>query len=330
MRFFVCYFSFFSTYNTYNLLYSKSGDNMRKRFKGKKRIRVKGFIILFFLIFLIYLFGIYFKNIKIINNNEKFINNILYEINNKSINNFFSFINKNIFNSPINILKSQIAYDNNKTITNFAYVEIEKPKIYIYNSHQGETYSKKYLEEYNIMPDVLMASKMLSEKLNKLNINTIVEENDIQEYMNKNNLDHSGSYIASRHFLEQVINKYNSIELYIDLHRDAISHDLSYININGKDCAKILFVIGLEYDTYLNNLAIVEKINNIINDKYPGLSRGIMKKEGYGVNGVYNQDLKSNIILIEIGGHENNIDEVNNTLDLISLAIKEYLDEKEE
>lgn len=328
MRLFVCYFSFFSTYNTYILLYSKCGDNMRKRFKSKKRIKIKGIIILFFLALLLYLFAIYFKTIKISNSNEKFINNVLSEINNNSINNIIYYIKQNIFNSPINILKSQINYTNNKAVTNFAYVEIKKPKIYIYNSHQGETYSKKYLEEYNIAPDVLMASKMLSEKLNNLGINTIIEENDILEYMNNNNLDHSGSYIASRHFLEQVINKYNSIELYIDLHRDAISHDLSYININGLDCAKILFVIGLEYDTYLNNLAIVEKINNIINNKYPGLSRGIMKKEGYGVNGVYNQDLKSNVILIEIGGHENNIDEVNNTLDLVSLAIREYLNEK--
>jgi len=330
MRLFVYHFSFFSTYNTYILLYSKSGDNMRKRFKSKRKIKIKGIITLFFLMLLIYLFITYFKNIQIVNSNKNFINNILSEINNNSINNTIKYIKQNIFNSPINILKSQIKYDNKKTITNFAYVEIENPKIYIYNTHQGETYSKKYLEEYNITPDVLMASKMLSEKLNNLNINTIVEENDILEYMNKNNLDHSGSYIASRHFLEQVINKYNSIELYIDLHRDAISHDLSYININGKDCAKILFVIGLEYDTYLNNLAIVEKINNIINAKYPGLSRGIMKKQGYGVNGIYNQDLKSNVILIEIGGHENNIDEVNNTLDLVSLAIKEYLDEKKE
>lgn len=330
MRLFVCYFSFFSTYNTYILLYSKSGDNMKKRFRSKKKIKIKGIIILFFIVLLIYLFCIYFKTIKISNSNDKFINNILSEVNNNSINNFIYYIKQNIFNSPINILKSQINYKTDKTITNFAYVEIEKPKIYIFNSHQGETYSKKYLEEYNITPNVLMASKMLSEKLNNLNINTIVEENNILEYMNNNDLDHSGSYIASRHFLEQVINKYNSIELYIDLHRDAISHDLSYININGLDCAKILFVIGLEYDTYLNNLAIVEKINNIINAKYPGLSRGIMKKQGYGVNGVYNQDLKSNVILIEIGGHENNIDEVNNTLDLVSLAIKEYLNEKEE
>ena len=157
---------------------------------------------------------------------------------------------------------------------------------------------------------------MLSEKLNNLGIHAIVEENNILEYMDKNNLDHSGSYIASRYYIEKAMEKYDSIDLYIDLHRDAISHNASYININGKDCAKILFVIGLEYSTYQNNLSIVEKINTIINNKYPNLSRGIMKKRGYGVNGVYNQDLASNVILIEIGGNENNIDEVNNTLDL--------------
>ena len=129
-------------------------------------------------------------------------------------------------------------------------------------------------------------------------------------------------------FLENVMKKYNNIDLYIDLHRDAISHDASYININGKDCAKVLFVIGLEYNTYQNNLKIVEQLNNIINNKYPNLSRGIMKKKGYGVNGVYNQDLAPNVILIEIGGHENNIDEVNNTLDLIAEVLREYLNEE--
>ncbi len=207
-------------------------------------------------------------------------------------------------------------------------MKVDKPRIYIYNSHQGEEYSIKYLEEYNITPNVLMAARMLAEKLNNLNINTIVEESNILDYMHKNNLDHAGSYIASRHFLENTMKKYNSIELYIDLHRDAISHDASYINIDGKDYAKILFVIGLEYDTYQNNLKVVEKINNIINTKYPGLSRGILKKQGYGVNGIYNQDLNANIILIEIGGHENNIDEVNNTLELVADSIKEYLNEK--
>lgn len=302
---------------------------MRKRFKTKKRINIRIIIYLILFFFLIFLSSIYIKRIKFLSSNENFINNLFLDINNKRVQKIVNYIDKNIFNSPIYLLESELNYKkNDNTSTYFAYVEVDKPIVYIYNSHQGENYSMKYLEEYNITPNVLMASKMLSEKLNNLKVNTIVEESNILDYMKKNGLDHAGSYVASRYFLENTMKKYNSIKLYIDLHRDAISHDASYININGKDCAKILFVIGLEYNTYQNNLNVVEKINNIINTKYPNLSRGIMKKQGYGVNGVYNQDLASNVILIEIGGHENNIDEVNNTLDLVADAIKEYLNEK--
>lgn len=302
---------------------------MRKRFKSKKKLKIRNIIYLFLFVFFIYMLRICVVRIKLINTNEKLVNNILSDIGNETISNVINYIDEKIFNSPIYFLETELNYKNDDSkITEFAYIEVEKPRIYIYNSHQGETYSKQYLEEYNITPNVLMASQILSEKLNNQGINTIVEENNILEYMNKNGLDHAGSYKASRYFLENTMKKYSSIELYIDLHRDAISHDASYININGKDCAKILFVIGLEYDTYQNNLKVVEEINNIINTKYPNLSRGIMKKQGYGVNGVYNQDLNSNVILIEIGGYENNIDEVNNTLELVANAIREYLNEK--
>ena len=43
---------------------------------------------------------------------------------------------------------------------------------------------------------------------------------------------------------------------------------------------------------------------------------------------IVSKDLNPNVILIEIGGHENNIDEVNNTFDLVADAIKEYLNEE--
>ena len=56
-----------------------------------------------------------------------------------------------------------------------------------------------------------------------------------------------------------------------------------------------------------------EKINNQLNEKYPGLSKGIYKKEGTGVNGVYNQDFSPYTILVEMGGPENTVDEVLNT-----------------
>jgi stage II sporulation protein P len=235
-------------------------------------------------------------------------------------------MNKNVFNNPVNILHTN---NNNITlVSNISYID-NKPKVYIYNSHQGELYTNKYMENSNITPNVMLASTMLQEKLESLGIKTIVEKNDILKYMSDNGLNHGGSYIASRYFLNKVYEKYPNLDLYIDLHRDATSYDIVHTSIDGKDYARVLFVIGLENHKYQSNLDITNKLNNIILSTYPDLTRGIMKKEGPGVNGVYNQDLNSNVILIEIGGDKNNIDEVNNTLDIIAKVIERYINEKE-
>lgn len=301
---------------------------MKKRFKTSKHYK-KGKKLIILIVLIIVLLIVKF-NIISVNLDKEFIENVLLDITNNRMNSIVDYIDNNIFNSPIYFLESQLDYKNtNKDdVNSFNYVAVSKPKIYIYNSHQGEKYSNEYLEDHNIVPDVLTAANILKDKLNNLGINTIVEENDILEYMKKNNLNHSGSYIASKYFLEKTIKQYDSIELYIDLHRDSISHDLSYVNINGKDCAKILFVIGLENENYKENLKVVEQINSIVSKNYPNLSRGILKKQGYGVDGVYNQDLGYNVILIEVGGYQNNINEINNTIDILASVLKEYINEK--
>lgn len=312
---------------------------MRKRFKAKKRINFKIIYVPIIVVILLLLFNYIERNIKLSISNEVIIDNI-FKDNNYSYNDIesvsiydevYEYIKENIFNTPVNLLKNQLNYNTEKKeVISFMYGEAKKNRVYIYNSHQGETYSMKYLEAYNIVPDVLMASNMLKDKLDSIGINTIVENSDILAYMKENNLNHAGSYIASKYFLTKAMNKYKDVELFIDLHRDAATHQATYTTINGNDCAKVLFVIGLENPNYEVNLNLVTKLNNMILDKYPSLTRGIMKKEGAGVNGVYNQDLSGNVILIEVGGNENNIEEVNNTLDLIAEIIGEYLNEKEE
>ena len=68
----------------------------------------------------------------------------------------------------------------------------------------------------------------------------------------------------------------------------------------------------------------------MIKAKYPTLTKGVLTKEGTGVNGIYNQDLGGNIVLIECGGYESTIDEVMNTTEILSEIINEYLGERNE
>ena len=310
-------------------MYIYYGDNM-KRFKSKKRKSIsKKFIVILIIIFLaIKSFNIKFNKSKKGIIDYVFNSDINYSYKNNVIYSIYNVFNKNIMNNPVNILRISNNKNNTLYASNILYVE-NKPKVYIYNTHQSELYVNTYMEESNITPNVILASSILKDKLEKLNIKTIVETSSITDYMNKNNLNYGESYVASRYFLNQVYKMYPNLDLYIDLHRDAVTHDISTININGKKCARILFVVGLENPNYGANLNVVNKLNNIIFNQYGNLTRGIMKKSGVGVNGVYNQDLNSNVVLIEVGGNENNIDEVNNTLELLAKVIEEYINEKE-
>ena len=173
----------------------------------------------------------------------------------------------------------------------------------------------------------MMASYILKEKLNSFNIPSIVEEGNITEFIRLNNWNYNYSYLASRYFMNNAIESNKSLKYFIDIHRDSVTTNLSTVLINEKSYAKILFVVGLEHSNYQKNLDLATKINDKIASSYQNLSKGVLTKQGANVNGIYNQDLSPNAILVEIGGYENEIDEVYNTVEVLSKVLKEIINE---
>lgn len=204
----------------------------------------------------------------------------------------------------------------------------QSPIVYIYNTHQTENYNNDYLADYSITPNVMIASYMLKENLEEYGIYSYVEEDSVKDVLNKNNWKYSKSYKVSRSFIDKRNKEISTFKYYIDLHRDSVKRKHTTIEINGISYARVMLLIGLEHDNYKENLKEAEKINNKINKAYPGLSRGIYKKSGSGVNGIYNQDYSKYVFLFEIGGVENNISEVNNTITVLSKILSEYIKEE--
>lgn len=203
------------------------------------------------------------------------------------------------------------------------------PKVYIYNTHQTEEYVIENSAIHNLTPNVYEAAHLLKDLLSEKNINAVVETGNISEYLNNNNLNYDDSYIASRYYLEKAISEYPSVEIFIDLHRDALTHQTATVEHDGKNYAKILFVVGLDYNNYQGNLDFANELNNLFLNNYPFLTRGVLTKSGPLVNGVYNQDLNSHIILLEVGGNESTFEEVSNTLELVSDIIYKKLGEND-
>lgn len=199
----------------------------------------------------------------------------------------------------------------------------ENPTIYIYNTHQTEEYKPTSYLEYSVNPNVLMASYILEEQLSKKGHVVLVEEESVSKLRTTLGLNYAGSYKVTRSMMENAKKNNPTLKYYIDLHRDSLTCDKTTLTVDGKSYAKILFIVGLENSNYQENLDFTNKISDLLNQKVKGLSKGIYKKEGPLVNGVYNQDFSNRVILIELGGNENTIDEVYRSL----IVLGEVLDE---
>ena len=310
--------------------------------KSKKKLKTKIFICF---LLLLYLFSFCFT-VRIYFNKKENSEIVKYILNKNSdkkvITKLISIILKIDLSNSLTLINNNYVLKNKKSssddlieletipISNYVKdpnpeLEINKPIVYLYNTHQSEEYVKSSNKEYNVTPTVMTVSYIIREQLNKNNIPTIVEENDVTEFLRTNNWNYASSYKVSRMLMEDAKSKNNSLKYFIDLHRDSVNKNISSINIDNINYAKILFIVGLENPNYKENLETTEKLNDMFNKYYPGISRGIYKKQGKGVNGVYNQDFSNNTILIEVGGEENAIDEVFNSAEAICRVLTEYI-----
>jgi len=262
-----------------------------------------------------------------INNLPKCILNILeYKYTKKNLDlkiDFMSIVIKNYKNKK-NFLEKSISIDSTKAIL----YNDSAPIVYIYNTHTNEEYNYEKNNIYNITPTVMTASYILSSELRKLGIESIVEDRNVTDTINSRGLSYSSSYKVSREYLEDNKLRYPSLIYFIDLHRDSVSRSITTTKINDVSYAKLMFLLGLENENYQKNEEVMTTLNNYVETNYKGLSRGIYKKEGPGVNGVYNQDFNSNCLLIEVGGVDNTIDEVANSVKVIANMLYDYINSK--
>ena len=294
--------------------------------KRKKKFRFLNYLLFVILLFMIINFIL--KDIKL-DSNTKFIDQLFYQSNSHIVskvdNNLFSeFINtiNNIqLSNPITILDKVFTYEKEPDVTQaFAYIQnnvVDNPRVYIYSTHPNEGYLGEKVEGYELDNTVILASILLQEKLNEKGIGTIVEERSASQYIKEHNLNYDQSYQATRVFLKNQLEN-NDFDLIIDLHRDAVPKSTTTTVIDNQSYAKIMFVANVNYK---ENIALANELNSIINNKYPTLSRGIYNK--YVDN--FNQDLDSNVILLELGGNYNKMEEVLPTIDALANSIEELL-----
>ncbi|WP_077300745.1 stage II sporulation protein P [Virgibacillus pantothenticus] len=215
----------------------------------------------------------------------------------------------------------------------------QEAEIYVYHSHSWEAFLPLLGEDKqkpsqasstDNTKNIVVVGSLLTEQLEKRGIPTFHDRTNVTAALHERGWDYYDSYRLSRSMVEEAMASNDRMKYFIDIHRDAQRKDITTVTINDNAYAKLYFVVGAEHKNYKENLAFVEKLNAKLETKYPGISRGIFLKDRSDGNGVYNQDLSKKSILIEVGGVDNNKEELSNTSKALGEVIGEYYHNAEE
>ncbi|GIN21358.1 stage II sporulation protein P [Siminovitchia fordii] len=203
--------------------------------------------------------------------------------------------------------------------------------VFIYSTHNTESFLpmlpgvKNPNLAWHKEKNVTLLGQRLGKKLEEKGIKTLVNNKDIQGILKKRGMGYEQSYTASREVVVEAMKQNKQVQYYIDIHRDSLRRAVTTTTVNGEKFAKCLFVVGEAHPNYEKNLEFATNLHHSIQKKYPGLSRGVFgKTKAGGNNGVYNQDLSENSLLIEIGGVDNTEEELNRTVDALADVISDY------
>lgn len=205
-----------------------------------------------------------------------------------------------------------------------------EPQVLILHTHATESYLR-HNENYYTDTDLARTTdnaynmvalgKIISDRLNEAGIVTLHDtiQHDYPSY--------SESYSRAAKTICSYTEKYPSIKIVIDLHRDAIAaNDTDKVKvtteIDGKKAAQIMLVMGSQsgsvknFPNWKENLKLATKLQQTIEVMYPSLARSIhfMPKN-------YNESLTNGSMLIEIGTDGNTLDEAKYSAELLSNAL---------
>lgn len=200
-------------------------------------------------------------------------------------------------------------------------------KILIYHTHSQETFS-----DYPENPEATITGvgAYLSELLEGKGY-SVIHDDGVYDYRD-GKLDRSRAYTYALEGIQGILQKYPSIEVVLDLHRDGVAEGTRLVTeINGKPTAKIMFFNGtsqtpdgpIEYLPNPNreaNLAFSFQMQLKAAGMYPGFTRKIYLK---GLR--YNQHVRARSALIEVGAQTNTYEEARNAMEPLAHILDQVL-----
>lgn len=194
--------------------------------------------------------------------------------------------------------------------------EGEGPQILIYHTHSQEGYSDSVPGEES--SSIMGVGDRLTELLTGIYGYRVLHHRGKYDVESRDD-----AYSNSLADIERVLEENPSIEVVIDLHRDAVPEETRLVTeLDGRPTARFMFFNGLSRTKNTGNISYLYNENLDANlafsfqmqlkamEYYPGLTRRIYLK-GYR----YNMHLRPKYLLIELGAQNNTLEEAMNACD---------------
>lgn len=219
-------------------------------------------------------------------------------------------------------------------------VNKKEPAVLIYHTHTTETYQLLDRDFYARG----FLSRSSDEARNMIRVGrAIASEIERRGYKVIHVTDtydnpYTGAYSRSREAIEKYLEKYPSIQITLDIHRDAIQNDSGVktkpvATVNGKKAAQVMIITGCQEEgngitdlpEWEKNLTFALKLQNNMETDFEGLTRPV-----FFCDRSYNMGLTPFSLLVEVGTDANTLDEAVYSGKMVGVALTEILKEYEE
>ena len=186
----------------------------------------------------------------------------------------------------------------------------KEPTVLIVHSHGTESYKKT--ESYNEYTTYRTRDNLYNVVSIGAEIKKVLEAGGISVIHDTTRHDdpsYSKAYSNSRKSIQKYLEKYPSIQMVLDIHRDSVENkDGKQVHLTAKagdeTTAKLMLVVGtnvnLKHPDWPENMALAVKLHAQLEKNTPGICRPISFRKQR-----FNQDLSPGALIVEVGSAGN-------------------------
>ena len=208
-----------------------------------------------------------------------------------------------------------------------------EPVVLIYHTHATEAFERHDSDVYDIRNTWRSNDNNINIVAVGAAMAQVLEENGIAVIHNSTQHDypsHNRAYERSAQTIAYYLERYPSIRVLLDIHRDALERDNHVIvkpvaEINGQTAAQIMILVGcaspnLDIPHWRENLRFAAAFQDAMESSYPQLTRPVWLRHRR-----YNQHMHTGALLMEIGSNANTLEEAIYSATLAGQALADFV-----